>query len=94
MRQLLFYKLLSQLDRNFNYEVVKGEFDFLESKPGKKTKKESYDYEIDKVEDLKNEIRENVEKIRNLKFERTKEYRHCHTCPYQNHCWPDGIPTK
>ncbi|MBN2016485.1 ATP-dependent helicase [Candidatus Dojkabacteria bacterium] len=93
-RQILFYKLLSSLDRNFNYEVVTGEFDFVESKGGRKAKKETYNYSIDEIEDLKDIVRSNMEKIRNLEFERTKEYRHCQNCDFRNHCWPDGIPTR
>ncbi|MBU0975553.1 MAG: ATP-dependent DNA helicase [Patescibacteria group bacterium] len=94
IRQLNFYKLLSQLDRNFNYDVVKGEFDFLESKPGKKAKKEEFEYESEDIEDLKTLICKTMDQIRDLKFDRTKEYRHCENCDYKNHCWPDGIPVK
>lgn len=90
-RQILFYKLLSQLDRNFNYTVTKGEFDFVESKSGKRTKKEVYAYLREEIEDLKTLIRGNMKKVRNLEFERTKAYRHCENCAFQNHCWPDGI---
>ncbi|MFC1780511.1 ATP-dependent helicase [Patescibacteria group bacterium] len=94
LRQLLFYKILSQLDRNFNYTVVKGEFDFVESKSGKGAKKEEYEYSDEQIENLKNTIRENMKQIYNLEFERTKEYRHCEKCDYKSHCWPDGIPRK
>ena len=90
--QLLFYRLLSQLDYNFNYEAVKGEFIFLESKGYKQAKNESYAYSPEQIEDLKTLIRETMEKIRNHKFGKTKEYRHCQYCDYQNHCWADGIP--
>lgn len=93
-RQILFYKLLSQLDRNFNYTVVKGEFDFLESKSGKRAKKEIFQYTQDEIEDIKNLIRNTMKKIRTLSLERTKEYRHCQNCDYKNHCWPDGIPVS
>jgi len=93
-RQLLFYKLLSQLDRNFNYTVTKGEFDFLESKSGKRAKKEVYEYSQDQIEDLKTLVRSTMENIRNLEFPRTKEYRHCENCDYKNHCWPDGKPRR
>lgn len=92
--QILFYKLLSQLDRNFNFNVTKGEFDFLESKGNRKAKREIFEYSQEQIEDLKNTIRSEVKKIRNLEFERTKEYRHCENCDFKNHCWPDGIPSS
>lgn len=92
IRQLLFYKLLSLLDRNFNYTVTEGEFVFLESKPSKSARSETFTYSDEQIEDLKTLIRENMQKIRDLQFERTKEYRHCDNCEYRNHCWPDGIP--
>ncbi len=94
LRQILFYKLLSQLDRNFNYKVVKGEFDFIEPKPHKKPKKEMFRYSRDQIEDLKILIKETMDEIRNLNFNRTKEYRLCENCDFKNHCWPDGIPKK
>jgi len=91
-RQLLFYKLLAGLDRNLNYNVDKGEFDFVETKGGRNAKCESYEYKIEEIEDLKNLIRTAMKQIRNLEFERTKEYRHCQQCDFRTHCWPDGIP--
>lgn len=94
LRQLQFYKLLSQLDRNFNYTVSQGEFLFLESKHGKPSKSEIYDYPDEQIEDLKTLIKDTVRKIYHLEFEKTKEYRHCQYCDYKNHCWPQGIPTN
>ncbi|MDD3648160.1 MAG: PD-(D/E)XK nuclease family protein, partial [Candidatus Dojkabacteria bacterium] len=94
IRQLNFYKLLSELDRNFNFDVVKGEFDFLESKPGKKAKKEEFEYKDEDIENLKTLVRETMSQIRDLKFDRTQEYRHCENCDYKSHCWPDGVPAK
>jgi DNA helicase-2/ATP-dependent DNA helicase PcrA len=93
-RQINFYKLLSNLDRNFNYNVVLGEFDFLESKSGKYPKKETFEYKVEEIEDLKNTIRDTMKKIRNLEFERTKDYKVCEKCDYRNHCWPDGVPKE
>lgn len=91
-RQLYFYKLLAELDYNFNYHVVKGEFDFLESKPSKKAKSEVYVYDQIKLEDLKTLIKNTTKKIRELRFNRTKNYRNCEFCEFRNHCWPDGLP--
>ena len=93
-RQILFYRLLSQLDYNFNYKVTKGEFDFLEEKPGKKAKKEVYKYSQEQIEDLKVLVRKTMKSIKDLKFKRTRKYRHCENCDYKNHCWPEGIPKQ
>lgn len=92
IRQLHFYKLLSQLDYNFNYEVVEGEFDFVQSSSSRKAKKEKHTYNQEDIEDLKTLITNSMKDIRNLKFKKTKEYRHCQNCQYNDHCWPDGIP--
>lgn len=86
LRQLLFYKLLSQLDYNFNYDVTKGEFDFVESKSNKKAKTESYEYSQEQIEDLKILIKDTMKKIRGLEFKKTKEQRHCEYCDYKDHC--------
>ncbi len=93
-RQLLFYKLLTQLDRNFNKKATKGEFQFLEDKGRKKAKKETFNYSQDEIEELKVLINETMRNIKNLNFEKTDEYRHCQRCPYNDHCWPDGIPKE
>jgi DNA helicase-2/ATP-dependent DNA helicase PcrA len=94
LRQLLFYKLLSQLDHNFNFTVTSGEFDFIETKGSRKAKKEEHSYSQEEIEDLKTTIEKVMDKIRHQNFERTKEYRHCAMCPFKTHCWPDGIPDK
>lgn len=68
-RQILFYKLLTDLDETFNYDAVEGVFDFVE--PNKQTGKfvkRSFIYTAEQVEDLKNLIREVMKEIRELKF--------------------------
>jgi len=92
IRQLYFYKLLAQLDYNFNYDVVKGEFNFLESKSGKRSKSEEYVYDQSQIEDLKTLVKNIMKKIRGLRFRRTGNYRNCEFCEFRNHCWPDGVP--
>lgn len=68
-RQLLFYKLLADLDPSFNYEVVEGVFDFVE--PNKQTGKlvrRHFSLEKEAVNDLKKLIKEVMEEIRELGF--------------------------
>lgn len=68
-RQLLFYKLLCELDQTFKPTVSEGVFDFVE--PNKQTGKlvqRLFILEQDDVNDLKKLIREVMTEIRNLKF--------------------------
>lgn len=86
-RQLMFYKLLAELDPNFNLTVAEAELDFVEHV--KKVKISYKDYD---TSDLKKEIREAMKNIRNHNFERTTNYNVCEKCDFKNHCWPDGVP--
>lgn len=68
-RQLLFYKLLTELDRSFTPTVVEGVFDFIE--PNKTNGKQvSHTFALDDsaVEDLKKLIKEVMAEIRGLGF--------------------------
>jgi DNA helicase-2/ATP-dependent DNA helicase PcrA len=68
-RQLLFYKLLSQLDRSFVPTVTEGTFDFVE--PDKQSGKlitRTFPLPDEEVEDLKKLIREVMAEIRSLAF--------------------------
>jgi DNA helicase-2/ATP-dependent DNA helicase PcrA len=89
-RQLLFYKLLAEYDRNFPYEVVSAELDFLEPDKGK-FKKYEFKYTLGDIEDLKKMIRETMGSIREHKFERTKDFSECENCEYKDHCYPGGL---
>jgi DNA helicase-2/ATP-dependent DNA helicase PcrA len=92
-RQLLFYKLLADLDQTFKLTVKKGMFDFIEpDKQSGKMKREEFDLNKEEVEDLKKTIREVMTEIRALKFDRTTNYNTCERCEFKDHCWPGGIP--
>jgi DNA helicase-2/ATP-dependent DNA helicase PcrA len=68
-RQLLFYKLLSQLDKSFSAEVTHGSFEFLE--PGETAQKFiSREFELpqSEVELLKELIIQVMKEIRELEF--------------------------
>ena len=92
-RQLIFYKLLSDLDRSFNYEVVEAELDFVEGREGKFIK-HSFTISRQEVDDLKTTIREVMKRIRNLEFPRTTNYDLCGHCEFAMHCWSNGVPLK
>ncbi len=67
-RQLLFYKLLTQLDKSFPGEVVEGVFDFVEpDKDGKFTRRAFHLLNED-VEELKKLIIDVMHEIRTLRF--------------------------
>lgn len=95
-RQLVFYKLLAQLDQRFNEIVEETELDFVE--PDRQTgkfRKESFKISEEEVNDLMKVIRQTWGKIIALKFPRTSEVqKHCPRCEWRYHCWPDGLPTS
>lgn len=93
LRQLVFYQLLTALDRQFPLTIKETVLDFVE--PNKKTgrfRQEKFVISDDQVDELKQTIRAVMRDIRALKFSRTSDYRHCRDCEYRHHCWPDGIP--
>lgn len=65
-RQLLFYKLLTQLDRTFPYEVVQGEFDFIQPNNSGKLVRRQFELPDSDVADLKNLIKTVVAELRQL----------------------------
>ena len=69
-RQLVFYKLLCQLDRTFNASVTHGMFDFVEPANKKTNKLVTREFEIsdEAVEDLKQLIKQVMKEIRDLEF--------------------------
>ena len=68
-RQLLFYRLLADLDQTFPYKVEEGVFDFVQPDPqtGKFTQR-SFIIKDEDVNDLKNLIRDVMKEIRSLSF--------------------------
>ena len=94
-RQLVFYKLLAQLDQSFKLTMVEGELNFVQlAKGAKKLRRESFILSINEVDDLKKTIKTVMKEIRALNFARTTDYRHCVNCEYRDHCWPEGIPAS
>lgn len=67
-RQLLFYKLLAELDRSFIPKVTQGIFDFIEPQPSGKLVQRQFDLPDEDVTELKNLIKEVMAEIRALKF--------------------------
>ena len=67
-RQLLFYKLLTDLDETFIPTVTAGEFDFVEPNERGKLVKRTFTLTAEDVNDLKDLIKEVMAEIRSLKF--------------------------
>jgi DNA helicase-2/ATP-dependent DNA helicase PcrA len=91
-RQLVFYKLLVELDKSFKFDVAETQLDFVE--PDEKGEFKRYSFTITKedVESLKDVIRTVTKSIRNLEFPRTTNYKTCESCEFLNHCFPGGLP--
>lgn len=65
-RQLLFYKLLAELDPTFKPKVTEGVFSFLEPSPAGKLVERRFELLDQDVEDLKELIQQVVEEIKEL----------------------------
>ncbi|MEX0895424.1 MAG: ATP-dependent DNA helicase [Patescibacteria group bacterium] len=67
-RQLLFYKLLTDLDNTFQPTVIAGQFEFLYAESKKIITQHHFDLVDEEVGELKKVIREVVQEMRNLDF--------------------------
>ena len=84
-RQIIFYKLLTDLTPGFLFDTKQCEFDFIEPK-NNKFRKESFEIKIEEIEELKILIKETIVKIRNLEFLKTQDVSKCQTCEFKNIC--------
>ena len=90
-RQLIFYHLLAELDKSFDYQIVQTELDFVEPKNGE-FKRERFNITPEEVMDLKQVIRDSMAQIRAMDFSRTTDLTPCGRCDFWTHCWPEGLP--
>ncbi len=88
-RQLVFYRLLAELDKSFPYQVTETEIDFVEPNEKGEFKKEKFSITTEEVENLKILIKDSIKSIRSLDFARTTDLKTCDNCPFFSHCWPD-----
>ncbi|MBI5151421.1 MAG: ATP-dependent helicase [Candidatus Pacebacteria bacterium] len=94
-RQLLFYKLLADLDQTFALKVERGIFDFVEQdKQTKKFRREEFSLNKEEVDELRTIIKDVMKEIRALHFPKTDNYALCKQCEFHHHCWPNGIPQQ
>jgi DNA helicase-2/ATP-dependent DNA helicase PcrA len=68
LRQLQFYKLLSELDSQFPYKIAEFELRFIKSDQRGNFKAQSFNTDDIQTEDLKSLIKETMQKIRLLEF--------------------------
>ncbi len=92
-RQLVFYKLLVDLDNSLNVHAKTTQLDFVEA-PHRENKEGREDFSIttQEVDELKKIIKQAVKQIRDLNFPRTDDKSVCSRCDFKDHCWPKGIP--
>ncbi|PJA40658.1 hypothetical protein CO178_01780, partial [candidate division WWE3 bacterium CG_4_9_14_3_um_filter_34_6] len=90
-RQLMFYKLMVDLDKSFNFTVSQVALDYTGHR-NSKPKREVFEITKEDIENLSKTIREVTKSIKDLKFERTNNYSICNNCKFRFHCWPDKIP--
>ncbi len=92
-RQLVFYKLLIDLDTHLNIKFGEAELDFVQS-PHDLAKSGKHRFSISdaEVEALKATIHSVMSDIRSLRFPHTTDLTNCVDCPFKDHCYPDGIP--
>ncbi len=78
-RQIVFYKILCDLDEKFKYKMTQGELDFVQGKDGK-YKKALVSFSDKDVAELKEKIVEVYEKIMNLEFACADKKGYCDEC--------------
>lgn len=93
-RQLVFYKLLIDMDpRLQNLHFGEATLDFVEEPlVHGKSGERSIVVTTEDVAALTTEIKTAMADIRALRFDKTTNYATCRTCPFLDHCYPDGLP--
>lgn len=86
-RQLVFYHLLAELDKSFDYHLTTTQLDFVETDAKGDYHQESFSITKEETENLKTLIKDSMKSIRSLDFSRTTDITKCPTCPFYRHCW-------
>ncbi len=90
--QLLFYKLLVELDRDLQLDPVGGVLDFVfPEKDGSNFRQTLIEYKSEEFEEFKKILKDVYGKIQQLEFPKTTDIRNCETCPYRKICWKDTL---
>ncbi len=83
-KQLIFYKLMTDLDKTFKYQVENTELRFIKPNNSGNFKEVEFEITKDETESMKTEIKENMKKIRNLEFENLCGKKDCDICKFLN----------
>ncbi|MBD3238546.1 MAG: AAA family ATPase [Candidatus Moranbacteria bacterium] len=90
-RQLVFYKLLSQLDKKFSYKVDQAEIDFIKpKKDSDEFLKHSFVINENDLENLKKELEYAIKQIKSLNFKANPQKQQCDNCDYYFICQREG----
>jgi DNA helicase-2/ATP-dependent DNA helicase PcrA len=88
-RQLVFYKLLGDIDQQFRpsqmlpkYKVEQAEIDFIKPNPSNKYKRENFIITDQDTTELTAKIIDVMIRVRNLEFNGTEDYPLCEECEY------------
>ncbi|MEI6690723.1 MAG: ATP-dependent DNA helicase [bacterium] len=90
-RQLVFYKLLVDLDKKFVGTMTEAQLDFVEPDDKGEFRRYSFTITKEEVDELKDTIRTMMKSIRNFEFPRTTDYKTCESCDFLDHCYPNGL---
>lgn len=85
-RQLNFYKILCGQDQLFPFDVVSGEFDFVEPSKAGKYKKENFVFSEKELDELRGLIVRAYGEIHEHKFGKTEDRSKCQKCDYKDIC--------
>lgn len=79
-RQLVFYRLLAELDPQFPYRVLEGEIQFMEKNQSGRYKSERFAITDQDIAELQQQLDEFAEDMQNLAFLQRQPCGHCSTC--------------
>ena len=88
--QLLFYKLLLELDKDLGLEATAGVIDFVYNQ-NKNFQKTTITFEIEEYESFKTLLKDIYRRIRNMEFDGTNEYPVCNECQYCQLFWKETL---
>lgn len=90
--QLQFYKLLIELDRDINRNVLSGMLDFVyPEKDGRDFRQTEVEFTGEEFEEFKKILKAVYQKIQDLEFPKTTNLRICEDCRYRKICWKDTL---
>jgi DNA helicase-2/ATP-dependent DNA helicase PcrA len=87
-RQIIFYKILLDSDRKKNYNMISGEFDFVEPNKDKAFVKEKVVIDPQSVSIVKTQIKDTYDKIMRFEFDKGCGDPNCQWCNFVKYNYP------